>query len=365
MSIDPIKLAQFMVLPGASELIEAFAALPPGPVRDSVVNHAQVLAQASGWGGPVGPMVPHPGEAQGVVARHTPPRLPSPFAANLAAQSQDGQIVERALRGEDPDVIAADLDTTRGRVGWLMDKARREGGVVFPGDDKRKSAPKQKQGVKLSAAPLPKPPYWWEDAASPIWTQPNLLPSLSEKADGSIAGVGPHDTRSYAVMTIAAERRGMTLRRYIAWRLDLVTRVAAGEEPSVVARRLGMDTTKAYALLRKVGQGWMDKVVGDARRAEAETPPQPAAPPPVAPYAEPRSDVAMGPERWGFPDLESLEAARVKVREIRQTGVRPQVVAATSGLPYKFVVATLQLWAFRGHKFPPAINLIAKKAAGG
>jgi len=36
-TIDPIRLAQFMVLPGAAELVEAFAALPPGEVRDSAV----------------------------------------------------------------------------------------------------------------------------------------------------------------------------------------------------------------------------------------------------------------------------------------------------------------------------------------
>ena len=46
-TIDPLALAQFMILPGAAELVEAFSVLPPGDVRDSVVSHAQVLACAA------------------------------------------------------------------------------------------------------------------------------------------------------------------------------------------------------------------------------------------------------------------------------------------------------------------------------
>ena len=43
-TIDPLRLAQFMVLPGAAELIEAWASLPPGEIRDSAVQCRSELA---------------------------------------------------------------------------------------------------------------------------------------------------------------------------------------------------------------------------------------------------------------------------------------------------------------------------------
>ena len=47
-TIDPLRLAQFMVLPGAAELVEAFSAIRPGPLRDSIVHHARMIAENDG-----------------------------------------------------------------------------------------------------------------------------------------------------------------------------------------------------------------------------------------------------------------------------------------------------------------------------
>src|SRR5215831_12285205 len=128
-SIDPIELAQFMVLPGAAELIQAFASLPPGEIRDSVVHHAQVLARAHA-GGP-SPFDPFRAVVITPPPRPDVPKLQSPFAENLAAKSAEGQIVERALRGEALHHIADDLAVPLSTVTRLVARARREGGLVF------------------------------------------------------------------------------------------------------------------------------------------------------------------------------------------------------------------------------------------
>jgi hypothetical protein len=45
-AIDPLTFARFLVLPRATELLEAFAAIPPGRLRDTIVEHAHALAEA-------------------------------------------------------------------------------------------------------------------------------------------------------------------------------------------------------------------------------------------------------------------------------------------------------------------------------
>src|SRR5687768_16662537 len=42
--LDPISFARFLLLPGAGRLLAAFGDIPPGPLRDSVITHAEVIA---------------------------------------------------------------------------------------------------------------------------------------------------------------------------------------------------------------------------------------------------------------------------------------------------------------------------------
>ena len=70
-----------------------------------------------------------------VASASAPRRLPSPYAENLTSQSLEGQIVERLLRGEADHVVADDLGVKLGALVRLKAKARREGGVRFPGDN--------------------------------------------------------------------------------------------------------------------------------------------------------------------------------------------------------------------------------------
>ena len=369
MSIDPIRLAQFMVLPGASELIEAFAALPPGEVRDSAVSHVQVLARAVGWKGP--PDIPM-GEPVGALAHHTPPRLASPFAENLTAASVDGQVVERVLRGEAPHVVADDMGLKLGMVARLMAQARRAG-VVFPGDDKagpgakvslaktnaqnaagrsRKEA--SAAGVFKQAAqsrwafraPVPAPPYWWEDQQSPIWGNPSLLPATSDVGEGSMAGIGPLDSFAFKMMTSSAAKHGLTLRQHIAQRFDILKRVEAGASPTEVADALGLKVPTVYTLLRRVGRTWSGLVLTEGR--DKPTP----RPPTAAPGETPR----QGHERWGFALAIDFENARERVRDLRLRGNTPESVIRQTGLSTDFVKAAIDYWKYHGVEFPRAIT---------
>lgn len=373
MLIDPIRLAQFMALPGAAELVEAFASLPPGEVRDSAVAHVQVLARACGWTPPA-PFDGRMGRETAQLVRDTPRRLPSPFAENLVATSVEGQIVERAIKGEAPEAIADGLGLRLGLVTQAMGKARREGGVVFPGDgDKPKGKAKAKPAKSMAGKrgytkagkrlpelmPVPPGPWWWEDDASPVWDNPKLLPALSERADGSMAGVGPLDCRAYSTMTNAAARRGQTLRQYIASRFEILRRAEAGETPTQIALAMRVTPYEVYGLLQKVGRGRMQMAQEAQRVAEtAEYIPSALAAAPKAPAAhadDPRAHAArvMAATKWGFEDVERYEHARGRVRVLRLQGLAPALIATRIGQPYSFVKSALDHFRAAGVVWPP------------
>jgi hypothetical protein len=387
MLIDPIRLSQFMALPGAAELVEAFAALPPGEVRDSAVSHVQVLARACGWTPPA-PFDGRMGRVEVLAATPaTPRRLPSPFAESLVATSLEGQIVERVLRGEAPHAVADDLGLKLGLVVQAMAKARREGGVVFPGDDAKpaKAAPgpkpKRRKGFAINGRrlplmmPVPPGPWWWEDPASPVWDNPKLLPTNVERAEGSMAGLGPHDTRNYATMTRAAATRGQTLRQYLAQRFEVLRRIEAGETPVQVSLSLRITPYEVYGVLAKVGRGRM--ATAAARAAEAAAPAEAAAqaaepapaplapevaesPPPATPAPGNRQREAsaiaartMAAAKWGFPDLAAYEHARARVRDLRMTGLAPAHIAIRLKQPHNFVKNAVDYWHGLGVTWPP------------
>ena len=399
-NIDPLQLAQFMILPGASELVAAFSAIPPGPVRDSVVNHAQVLAVASGWT----PPIPFVMDAGGRVAPKTEPRrLTSPYAEGLSAKSLDGQIVERLLRGEADHVVADDLGVGLGVIVRLKAKARREGRIVFPGDGDekpkawktsvKKDAAKGKRKLNLAKLPVPDPPYWWEDPNSPVWDNPRLLPSYAESADGTLGALGPHDYRNYRTMELAAARHGLTMRQHMAQRAEIVRRIGAGERPTFVALDLRVSGYAVYSLLSKIGRGRMETLnaLADFEGAdepepealpedvpEPETPsataPDPAPPvlddepPPDVPSPHAASALAakkLAAARWGFESLEAYEAMRVRVRELRLRGWHSLQIEAATGQSKMFVKAAIQFWRKeQGVVFPPApFKLKTTKAA--
>jgi hypothetical protein len=325
--IDPIRLAQFMVLPGAAELVEAFAALPPGELRDSAVAHVQVLARHAG--------VMHAGEFNGAMAHHAPPQLTS--------QSLEGQIVERALRGDAPEIVAGLMQVPLKVVERVMAKARKEGGVVFPGDGGRKAKvkpPEQDNRVsKREQMPVPPPPWWWQDPDSPVWDNPAMLPGFTDSADGSMAAIGPHDRRTYAAMKGAAERHGMSLQAYIARRQSIVDRITGGETPLAVMADLKLNAFSVYKLLRSVGRGRAEQVMAGAGPQE-----------PVGKRIAGGRRVDWA--RWGFKDEASCVAAREQVKALRLEGLGPTAIVAQTKWPFEFVRASIESYHKRGQQWP-------------
>jgi hypothetical protein len=375
-AIDPIQLAQFCILPGAAELIEAFASLPPGEVRDSAVSHVQVLARACGWTAPPPFEGAHMARVVTPEAPRPPPRLASPFAADLKAESVEGQIVERALRGEPASHIADDLRLRLGLVDSIMDRARRDG-VEFPGDGERRPVKRAdpRKGRKLDRFPLPEPPYWWEDPDSPIWENGKLLPILCESGDGTMAGLGPLSSRAHGTMTQAAERAGLTLRQYLGRRFEILRRVEAGEPPQRLAIAMMIPAHTVYSLLARVGRGSLQKLIAagkaqDGRKAAEAPAYRPEAQPASAGSLEPPRGISednrvaaeQAARRWGFKDVQALDDARHRVRELRMAGWGPNDIASAMRQPFAFVKNAMAYWKYHGTVWPP-IKLGRKKRA--
>ena len=128
-AIDPVMMARFLVLPRADELLEAFALIPPGRLRDTVVEHAKALAEAH----------------SNVPAAH---RFPDPLPAALG-QPQAPRALPRRTEHEpptsDPKTKAVQM-RLEGKQAWQVAKATgltisavyaaitdaRKAGVQFP-----------------------------------------------------------------------------------------------------------------------------------------------------------------------------------------------------------------------------------------
>jgi transposase len=130
-TIDPYVLAQFMTQPGAAELVEAFSSIPPGPLRESLVHHAQVTAMTY-LGGPIN-MTPPPRIGE------TPPRaaLPSPRRSQVATEDPAVKAVEMILQGVSPHEIANALQIPI-RAVYAAKREARASGVKLPAAPKGK-----------------------------------------------------------------------------------------------------------------------------------------------------------------------------------------------------------------------------------
>ncbi|HEY1878472.1 MAG TPA: hypothetical protein VGG68_00920 [Caulobacteraceae bacterium] len=263
--LDPARIAMFFTLPGAVELVEAFSAIPPGPVRDSIVAHAQALAAISA---PRPQQIDYGTFNSSVTMRpfqaEAPPPEPMiswqgpkpPPLLNLVASSAEGQIVERALRGETPKAIADSLGVNIEVVYSVQARARREGRIEFPGDDRgknvSKASPLMRKVNGVMAAPA-KGPFWFEDPNSAIWDNPHLLPTRVDVNRRSFAFAGPTSTLTFRMMESTAKRNGKTLRQYVAQRWEVAQRVLAGEAPTRVAASMRLPEHFIYGVLTQVG----------------------------------------------------------------------------------------------------------------
>lgn len=128
-SLDPIAMARFLVLPDAARLLEAFAAIPPGPLRDSVIAHAEVIAQTYS-SAPAANRMPDPLAAISTPAFRSAGALPSAVSRTGRApptESPEAAVVKMRLAGRPVTEITEALGITTSAVYTALRAARKAG----------------------------------------------------------------------------------------------------------------------------------------------------------------------------------------------------------------------------------------------
>lgn len=274
--IDAMQMARFLVLPGASRLLEAFATIPPGPLRDSVIAHAEVIA-ATYSGAPPEARMPDPlvmatqlaGTAQ-ALPRPGAKALPGPSAIS---DTPHGQAVALSLQGMRPNDVAAQLGVG---VGVIYDAKReaRSAGVVFPNliGQRGKSA-KGKGKIRF---------------AQKVW-----------HTDMSTVSPG-----AYGQMKSAAEVRGIDVEEYLSRRKTCLDMAMQGRPAYEIAGATGED--------EKVIKNWLSQARGTGLSI------------PYSPVVR-TAEVEEAPPRV-FPNLQDMtKQARVATENAaRRRGLTPQ-----------------------------------------
>jgi transposase len=122
-------MARFRVLPGADHLLRAFAAIPPGKLRDTIIDHAQALAEAHGA---VPAQHRHPDPLAGFLgAPGRPPALPRRTEAEPPTSDPKTKAVQMRLDGKLPYEIAEATGLKISTVYGAITDARKAG-MKFP-----------------------------------------------------------------------------------------------------------------------------------------------------------------------------------------------------------------------------------------
>ena len=130
--LDLIEMARFLVLPGAEALLRAFARIPPGDLRNSVITHAEVIASTYA-AAPAEQQMPDPL----FTASQRAPVLPLPHGPKKAlaharkpANAEEAVIAAR-LAGLNKHQIIAETGINRQAVDAALRSATKAG-VKFP-----------------------------------------------------------------------------------------------------------------------------------------------------------------------------------------------------------------------------------------
>jgi hypothetical protein len=125
--IDLTTMARFLVLPGAPRLLEAFAAIPPGRLRDTVIAHAEALAEAH-TAAPAAMQMPDPLLTAAQTAPEPVRELPNALRTPMTSEEE---IVALRLHGRNLRAIVEKTGRPRQEVDEVI-AAARAAGVAFP-----------------------------------------------------------------------------------------------------------------------------------------------------------------------------------------------------------------------------------------
>ena len=130
--LDLIEMARFLVLPGAEALLRAFARIPPGDLRNSVITHAEVIASTYSAAPPEQQM-PDPL----FTASQASPVLPLPQAPRKALAharkpiNPEEAVVAARTAGLNKDHTPAETGINRQAVDAAL-RGAAKAGVKFP-----------------------------------------------------------------------------------------------------------------------------------------------------------------------------------------------------------------------------------------
>ena len=129
---DATALARVLVMPGAAELFDAFSRIPPGSLRQSVIDHAQVIAQTY-TDAPDEMRMPDPLITAAKLSERTAPVIAEPEKPRLpkALAGHEAQVIEARKAGVPVAVIAREAHIATGEVSKIIAAARRAG-ISFP-----------------------------------------------------------------------------------------------------------------------------------------------------------------------------------------------------------------------------------------
>lgn len=234
-------LARFALLPGAAELMQAFSVIPPGPLRDSVIHHAQVIAQEYA-GTPPQHRAPPP-QALAPTSPAAKPVKGKPPALALVGQRTPPvgddphlKIVQMRLEGFTIPQIMAEVGLGRSAVFRTLAAARKAGAPV-PQQSPREDL--QAQVVKLRKK------NWTQAAiAKQLSCSKSHVETLLREARAAGEDLSPKGRKAWptkpetagkqamAALRRAAEARGISVDAYVARQqqaLDLALKGAGYE----------------------------------------------------------------------------------------------------------------------------------------
>ena len=345
MTIDPITFARFMVLKGATELVDAFSAIPEGHLRESIVSHAQAIAftydEARAGGAPI----PDPLE---LAVRAAAPRTgfsplalpraegsgypringedkPQRRSPGVKTQTPATAAVKLRLQGKAPPEIAVELSMDLVDVTDALAAAR-------------------KAGVKFTA--LPKPP-----------------PGQRRKTAGWNTDWDTMPRNARTRIEVAALAMSIDPQRYLTLKALMLTMKQAGAHwPEIVTacRPVPEETLWRWVYQARAAGFNIGSKTDEALAEIAAAPPPPPPRRYFPPYEEltgaDRAAIARAAARRGVSPQVYAER-RERILFLRMEGVSPSRIEAElgeSGTAVKDIIAHAR-HRF-GLTFPPVVN---------
>jgi len=361
-------LARFAVLPGAAELIDAFSVIPPGPMRDAVVNLAQATASQYSGAPMAQPYRPFDAPATGAQ-----PRL------GRSPPTDSPQMQAVKLRIEHPDMPRGDIAKATGLTPQQVSNALYE--------------------AKKAGAPVPK----------------KKLRTMEERAaDKWVTSLGDMTGQGLAAFERAADARRITPQDYLDRRLlalklamegasyDTILKATKETDSKVVSAWLSKARSAGHKVPYVAGVVAVDdappqaaqeapEIVAEpvaaepAQEASQEAQEAPQAAPVADPIPEPvegggkryfqidptlpphvqetiRAAVRKGAKTRGL-SLEDYIALRERMVRMRMAGESPLTIQLVTGQPRQFVIDTLNIAKDRGARYPVLPNGRTQKQA--